>query len=205
MSISFGTANLLHAISSYVLVLGVLLTAVGTIGQLWMGYIKEGYQKAEISEARTAAQESGERAQSAEEEIQKIQAPRSFNAEVRSSVINRLEQFPGQIFTGVIAPSGIDTRRLWIAIDGLLQKSGWNRVEPAGLASGDPPAGIAIESQPGVIVAIDQEYYEAVGEPARALVEELNNSGIETKLGFGRDHKEKRDNIITIRIGPKPQ
>ncbi|WP_420426821.1 hypothetical protein [Algiphilus sp.] len=205
MSISFGTASLLHTVSSYILILGVILTAIGTIGQLWMGYIKEDYRQTEIAEARTAAQESGERAQNAEEEVQRIQAPRRLDSEVRGEVLEQLSAFSGQEFTAVIAPSGFDVRPLWIALDKLLREAGWSRAKPAGLASGDPPAGIAIESQPGVQVVIDRQHYEIVGEAALVLVDALNKLGVEAAPGFGRDHKEKRDNIITLRIGPKPQ
>lgn len=205
MSISFGTASLIHTVSSYILILGVILTAVGTIGQLWMGYIKEDYRQTEIAEARHAAKESGERAQSAEEKIRKVQAPRSLNTEIRSEAVDQLSAFAGQEFTAVISPSGFDVRPLWVAIDELLREAGWVRAMPAGLASGDPPAGIAIESQPGVNVVIDREQHETVGATALLLVDALNKLGVETALGFGRDHKEQRDSIITVRIGPKPQ
>jgi hypothetical protein len=205
MTISIGTASLIHTLSGYILILGVILTTVGTISQLWMGYIKEDYQKTEIAETRTAAKESGERAKSAEEKIQKVQAPRSLNTEVRGEVVDQLSVFTGQDFTAVISSTGFDVRQLWVAIDELLREAGWIRVMPAGLASGNPPAGIAIESQSGVNVVIDQKQYETVGVKALLLVDALNKIGVEAALGFGRDHKEQRDTIITVQIGPKPQ
>lgn len=205
MTISLSTASFLHSVSGYALVLGVLLTAVGTVGQLWMGGIKETYQEAEVSEAKTVAKESGERARSAEGEVQLLRAPRALNPEVREHTVQQLSRFKGQEYAAVLASSGFDVRPLWVAIDELLREAGWSRGNPAGLASGDPPAGIAIEAQPGLYVVIDPEHYGLVGEPAKALVDALNESGVEAHLGGGRDHKEKRDNIITVRVGPKPQ
>ncbi|MGB5064815.1 MAG: hypothetical protein WBQ37_13810, partial [Candidatus Competibacter sp.] len=82
---------------------------------------------------------------------------------------------------------------------------GWKRVDPAGLASGDPPAGIAIESSPGVVLTIDRDSYPKLAPATETLATVLNQSHIDTKLVFGRDFKEKRLNVITIRIGPKPQ
>ena len=201
---SSNTVNLLHSISSYILVIGVLLTLVGTVGQIWTGRLKEQRQQAEVARAHASANESIERARSAEKQLDRLQRPREIPAAIRQQAIARLSKYASQEFAGVLASSGFDVRPFWVDVDDLLREAGWARVEPAGLSSGSPPAGIAIEATPGVQVTFDPRFTEGIEQVAVDLASVLNDSGVDAVTQYGRDDKENREHVITVRVGPKP-
>src|SRR5699024_12799348 len=107
---SSNTVNLLHSISSYILVIGVLLTLVGTVGQIWTGRLKEQRQQAEVARAHASANESIERARSAEKQLDRLQRPREIPAAIRQQAVARLSKYASQEFAGVLASSGFDVR-----------------------------------------------------------------------------------------------
>jgi hypothetical protein len=205
-------ADLLFSISNVALIVGLALTVVATIVSVWMANVREGYSKIELSEANKRIAEADARAVGANAraveaalQLEKFKAPRTLSDEQRELVISQVRAFAGQEYTAVISPAGVDVRPLWVTLDRTLAAAGWSRVNPAGLATGNPPAGIAVDPGVGIAIVIDRKSLPGIGPAAQTLVAALNSTGIESELAFGNDPKEKRANIITILIGLKPQ
>jgi hypothetical protein len=158
-----------------------------------------------LADANERAAQAEQKAAEAKLALERFRAPRTLNPQEQQFIISNLRNFSGQEYTALLAPSGFDVRPLWIALNKILTQAGWSRVDPAGLASGDPPAGILIEPTPGITIAIDLDSYPKVGPAAEALTSALLQAHIDSRLAFGRDIKEKRLHVVTIIIGPKPQ
>jgi hypothetical protein len=213
------TADRLFALSNVLLILSLSLTVVATIGVVWMANVREGYLKRDLSEANTriaeanaageaarlAAAEANKRAAEAALELERFKAPRTLPNEQQQHVASRVRQFVGQEYTAVLVPGSFDAPILWTDLDKALTSAGWSRMPPAGLATGQPPAGVALVPASGSIIAIDRSRPTGVMSAASALIQALNSVGLDAKAGLTQDPKEKRPNIITIRIGLKPQ
>jgi hypothetical protein len=132
------------------------------------------------------------------------QAPRTITDAQRESIAAQLVRFQGQEYNGVLAAPGLDARPLWAALNQALTRAGWTRVDPAGAASGDPPAGILVESVPGVVVTIDRPALSTAGPVAQALAAALKSIHLDATFSFWHDFKETRPNVITVLIGAKP-
>ena len=157
--ISREVAEFIHQVSGYALVIGVVVTLLATVGQLWSDRVREHYQALDLAEAderisaageisisaREAAIIAEERARAAEAELLELRTPRSIDASQRRSIVASLERFAGQTFSGSIFSGAWDGRIFWADIVDLLEAAGWIRLEPAGLAAGNPRA-IAYDS-----------------------------------------------------------
>jgi type II secretory pathway pseudopilin PulG len=212
MAFSLKTASTIYSAANYGIIAGVLITAIATIFQIWMGRVKEQYSQqalsqanAKIIEARNEGSKARAAAESASNELHSLKAPRDLNKSEADSFIAAMASLSPQKYTAVISSSGFDVRPLWHQLNDLLNKAGWELVDPAGLASGNPPAGIAIEGRPGVMITIAEESPTGTIKAGDKLVQALKKSGIEASLGLGRDQKETRTDVVTLRIGPKPQ
>ena len=155
--------------------------------------------EAELRDAKTKAAKALETAT----ELDKRQAPRTIPTAAGLEMVANLKIFSGQKYTAVIASTGGDVQPLWSSIDQLLTQAGWTRVEPAGLAVGNPPAGVLIAPSPGIILAIDESSRDSIGPAVEYLSKSLNLININTGLTFGRDPKETRLDVLTLIIGPK--
>jgi hypothetical protein len=155
--------------------------------------------EAELRDAKTKAAKALETAT----ELDKRQAPRTIPTAAGLEMVANLKEFSGQKYTAVIASTGGDVQPLWSSIDQLLTQAGWTRVKPAGLAVGNPPAGVLIAPSPGIILAIDESSRDSIGPAVEYLSKSLNLINIDTVLTFGRDPKETRLDVLTLIIGPK--
>lgn len=212
MTFSLKTASSIYSAANYGIIAGVLITAIATIFQIWMGRVKEQYSQqalnqanAEIIEARNEGSEAQATAESASNELNSLKAPRELTKSEADSFVATMTSLSPQKYTAVISSSGFDVRPLWHQLNDLLNKAGWELVEPAGLASGNPAAGIAIEGRPGVMITVAEESPTSTIKAGDKLVQALREFGVEASLGLGRDQKEVRTNVVTLRIGPKPQ
>lgn len=157
-----------------------------------------------IAEAHATAEDANARALEATLELARFREPRQLNEEQRRAIATDLRDFTGQKFTASLASSSQDARLLWASLEGALRDAGWQRVEPAGFASGEPPAGIVIEAISGVRVIAANPTGQGTINAGRALAGALEATGIAAQFGGQADPKETRPNVIWIVIGLKP-
>jgi hypothetical protein len=212
-------AETLSTVANISLIASLAIGVISTVIISWMGHIKEEYLKRDLAEAdekialanaageqaKKEAAEANQRAVQAALDLAKFRAPRMIGTEQGIAIVGKLKDFEGQTYTGVLASSGFDIASLWARIDQLLQQARWVRGAPAGLSVGHPPAGVAVQADNGVTVAFKREAVDTAGIAAEALVKALLEAGITAQLGYIGDPKEKRHNVVTIRVGAKPQ
>lgn len=134
--------------------------------------------------------------------LEKFKAPRSVSAEGQKHITEAVASFAGQQFCGMVAGSVLDARFLWRTIDKLLREAKWERVQPWGLATGDPPAGVPLSPNDGVTVFFPKDSPE-LWHAGKALVDALNNSGVKAYLTEDSG-PQQRAKILVIEIGTKP-
>jgi|ERR1051325_5112846 hypothetical protein len=202
--------NSFETLSKLQTALAILVTALGIITltlKVRADHLKKAVDARRAGERERVDKELKEKtaqALTATAALEARQAPRTITEAQRQSVVAQVSQFHGQEYTGVLASSGLDARPLWAALAQGLAEAGWTRVEPAGAASGDPPAGILVESVPGIVVTIDRPGLATAGPAAQALAAALKSIQLDATFSFWHDSKETRPNVITIIIGAKP-
>jgi hypothetical protein len=199
---------------------------LGTFGSIQMGAIKERFaderiaeNEAETARALESAAQAAQRASEADAqaaranaraleaglELARFKAPRELTTPQQSELSRALSSFVGQKYTAVIVPAGFDVGVFWQSLDVALSGASWSRVPPAGLAVGNPPAGVSVGHEIGITVGLMPEAPAATLAAAKALIDALAEAGHAAKQTATTDHKEKRTDVITLRIGIKPQ
>jgi hypothetical protein len=154
-------------------------------------------------QTQDARKETARLASEAEKARQKA-APRSLSKEQQDDLVGKISSFRGTKFAGLVAGSVADAWPLWILLDNTLRSAGWERVAPAGLAAGDPPAGVAIAPASGVTVIVPKESASELAPIAVVLAVALNEAGIAAAVAQSTG-PQSRPGIIVVEIGPKPQ
>jgi hypothetical protein len=131
-------------------------------------------------------------------------APRSFSAEQQREISAKLKPFAGQHFSGQVASSVPDAWPLWLLLEAALRGAGWIRDPPMGLTTGDPPAGIPVAPNEGVVIFVPKDDIPSIGPAADALSIELRKVGVAAAV-FHDIGAQTRAKIMVIEIGMKPQ
>lgn len=155
----------------------------------------------QIAEANARGAEANAKALEAQLALETFKAPRMLSPEQRARISEKLKQFAGQTFSGSVSIGAGDGRTLWAQIAGALQAANWERVQPPGLATGEPPAGVPLVIRPGVRIlfaaqrfdlqpkaealaaAISAEGIDAIGRPAHGTAVEANPEAIRIEIG----------------------
>ena len=93
----------------------------------------------------------------------------------------------------MVSPAAADARPLWIDLDRVLATANWSRVDPSGLAIGDPPAGIPIDAPPGVTIVGAESNAAVLGPAIFTLAEVLGATGILVTTTFTNQKRLKKD------------
>lgn len=138
------TADFLFALSNIVLIIGLSLSAVATIGAVWMANVRDEYLRRDLAESRRSVAEAnaaGEEAQAAAAaanvraaeaalELEKLRAPRALTEEQRRRLISRVREFANQEYTAVLTSGGFDVPRLWQDLNQALTDAGMDKDGP---------------------------------------------------------------------------
>jgi hypothetical protein len=158
---------------------------------------------ADAETARAQIAEANARALEAQLALEKFKAPRSLNSEQRENLIADLTRFAGQKFSGIVAGGIPDASKFWSELVATLTAAKWQLLPPAGDAAGNPPAGIPINPNVGVIIALPLGEEGTCGPPAIALATGLSNAGI-AATAIRSANPQNRNGVIVIAIGSKP-
>ena len=198
----------------------VALGVIGVAGVIFLPDAKRGMQKglallciatllvglalARFGESALLA-EARERTSVAELELTRLTTPRTLAPDAQQRVSARLKAFAGQEFEGQVAPGSEDAQALWQVLDNTLAAANWVRVPPAGLAVGDPPAGVPLAPNSGVTVFVAASRANELATAAQALAAALMAEGIIAGVSASAGPRmEQRPNVIAIEIGRKP-
>jgi phosphoglucomutase len=210
--ISQNVANFWNYLANIGVIVGALLTAISVVVQIWTGSIKETYDeqkiedtKIELGKAKESALEAHSLAGQYAAQLENYLALRAIKAEYWGASVETLKQYSGFEYNASLSSSGEDVQVLWRQLDQLLTESGWSRIAPAGISSGFPPAGVMIGQFEGSSIGVGLQASNEVKAAAQDLARVLTESGIQTQLVIGQDHKEKNAQVITLRIGAKPR
>jgi len=213
---SLQTADRLFSVSNALLIVGLALTVVATVGVVWMANIREGYLKRELAEAsakgeeaRAVAAVANERAAEANEKAEterlariKLEAkiaPRRLSSEQRRRMVAALSASARHQFT--ITSRMLDTEGADFALDisAALVESNWHLVFFGKMWTRDIP-GVsvgAVEGEPLDSISPLSNALDAAGI-AHQIVNIANNDTTTIPETFRRG-------IVTILIGSKPQ
>jgi len=198
----------------------VALGVIGLAGVILLPDAKRGLQKglalfliaillaglvlARFGESALLA-EARERASVAELELTRLTTPRTLTPDAQRRVAARVKAFAGQEFEGQVAPGSEDAQALWAVLDKTLGAANWVRVAPAGLAVGEPPAGVPLAPNSGVTVFVAASRANELAAPAQALAAALMAEGVIAGVSASAGPRmEQRPNVIAIEIGRKP-
>jgi hypothetical protein len=162
---------------------------------------------ADAESARAAIAAANARALEAQAELAKFKAPRTISAAQRGRIAEKMKQFTGQEYFGMVASDVGDAWDLWREISLALELAGWQSIPPPGLAVTQygPPAGIPIAPLEGVMVWHVAARWNDLHPRAEALAKALTAEGVLTGSGPATGDVEKRPDAVMIVIGPKPQ
>jgi hypothetical protein len=224
--VSQGVADLIFNAANIGLIVGAALVLVATIAVFWTGGIRERYAEirisgneaetakanadvgkanAEITKAKAAIAEANARALEAQLALEKFKAAREIPPEQRARIAEKLKQFSGQEFIGLVATSVGDAWGLWQRINLTLEMAGWVRLPPPGLAVGTPPAGVPRTPDAGVIVFFYAQLWADLHLRAEALAAALTAEGIPAGAGPAPVPSVQNPRALAIVIGPKSQ
>jgi hypothetical protein len=164
--ISASLADRLFALSNVVLILGAAAVLIGTIGAIVMSGVREQFANERISANETAtaqataesdaakrdAAAATERAALAEQraaeanlELARFKAPRAISPEQRNRIAEKMKEFTGQEYAGMVASDVGDAWSLWREIGLSLELAGWRSRLLSGPVATQygPPASIA--------------------------------------------------------------
>ena len=139
--------------------------------------------------------------------LQKQIGPRVISREQRERIIEKMKQFSGQEYSGMVASDVGDAWDLWREISLALELANWRRLPPSGLAatSYGPPAGIPIAPQPGVMILFAASRWNQLHARAQALADAITAEGIAAGPGPASGTVDQKPDALMIVIGPKPQ
>jgi hypothetical protein len=163
----------------------------------------------QVSRLQRDAADANARALEAQAELEKFRAPRRFvPPEQHARIVEKLRQFAGQQFFGLLAERAADAWPLWEQIAGLLQQADWELVNPTKTPFGGPSVGTAgiTRSGVGILYPVPGPISSAgLQTNAQTLADALNEAGI---FAFARTYEgqpaEAAPDAIRIEIGPKP-
>jgi hypothetical protein len=222
--ISASLADRLFALSNVVLILGAAAVLIGTIGAIVMSGVREQFANERISANETAtaqataesdaakrdAAAATERAALAEQraaeanlELARFKAPRAISPEQRNRIAEKMKEFTGQEYAGMVASDVGDAWSLWREIGLSLELAGWRSRLLSGPVATQygPPASIARAPLEGVMIWYSAMHSNHVRAPAEALAKALKSEGTQTGSGPTSDNTS----AVIIVIGPKPQ
>jgi hypothetical protein len=223
LAISNSSANSIYSLSGIVLVVGAVLTLLGTIGAIWSSGIRERFADERIAtnEAQTAkanadAAHANEHAAQLEKEAAEAQlkledlrrqvAPRQVNREVFLSLIKGQPKAPVELVYLRDDPECFDVaQQIWR----LLQDAGWQVSPPSPILDSSTldPLPMSVDGQPsGVTVvthsATEQEINGKVITPWTALRDALMHS-IGKLSGHAGGHNPPPNGTLRIVVAPR--
>lgn len=217
-SISSSQADNIFVASNWILIAGAFAVFVGTIGSITMGAAREYFAnerlaanevavqraKAESEIAKEGAAKATARALEAQLALAKFKAARELSPDQRTALIEAMKPFAGHRFSGMVAAAVSDARPLWNALAASLKRAGWIFELPAGLARGEPPAGVPISPNEGVTIFVPAQEISELAPAANALYAALNAAGIKTFEAKDGGPQAKAG-VLAIEVGTKPQ
>jgi hypothetical protein len=205
-SIVFDWANI-------ALICSLVAGVISTVLIVWTGNAKEAYLRSDVvsateraTNADTRAAEATAKAEAerlARVEIEARIAPRRLDDVQQRAIADSLSKYRGQKYSAMIAQT-TDGKTLWVALDKTLRLAGWIRLPPAGLSSGAPPAGVAINPEPGVWIGVNPHHMQDIGLAASALKLALENEGIDAAWYREEGPMMSAPDSLLIVIGAKP-
>jgi hypothetical protein len=223
---SFETASSIFDWANWFLLGALAIGVVSTGLVIWMGNIKEGYLRSDLSEARLDAThavlqitilskeiaDANERAATAEQRaaeatlaLAQFKSARSLSPEQQQRIADKLKPFAGTIFDAGIGPMG-DPEPLYLlrSISAALSLAGWQFIAWTGegltLTEAPMPA-IGSTMVTNVIVDVHPDRWERFGAAATTLAKALAVEGIDA-IADSKD-TSINTNAIHIRIGRK--
>ncbi len=137
--------------------------------------------------------------------LQEALAPRSLSETDRLTLSSKLKVFAGQQYAASLPGNDLEARSLWVSLDKVLSEAGWQRVDPAGAKAGDPPAGIGLDLNSGIQVAVEPGSSNTTASAALRLAEGLVQAKVQSKAERVNPQFAPRPNVIVLNIGPKPR
>jgi hypothetical protein len=156
------------------------------------------------AEANERAAKANARAVEAQAELEKFRAMRILSPEQHERIVEKLQQFPGQEFSGAIGMGVGDGALLWRHLAGILQRAGWTLVRPPGSTTGDPPHTTPTLTTRGVIIMFSARKVVELLPRAQALAEAIAAEGIDAMWAPAHGAVDSMPNAIRIEIGLKP-
>jgi hypothetical protein len=179
------------------------LTVVFLAAQLISGQIAKRFQK-QIDAARELkiAELNNETAK-----LRKQIAPRMISREQRQRISQKMKQFAGQDYSGMVASDVGDAWDVWREVSLSLELANWHRLPPPGLAATQygPPAGVAVAPQAGVMILFAGARWNELHSRAQALADAITAEGIAAGAAPATGVVESRPTALMIVVGPKPQ
>jgi hypothetical protein len=195
-------------------VLGIAIELVGTIGIFATSLRIETEHRSEIADLNSETARVNERAANAERdadnarlELAKFKAPRTLNFEQQERITDALKPFARTPFSFCVLPEP-EPGNLMQQIASALGAAGWSWkpwVSNTGLAfqvPGEPGAGV-INSLVGLTIEISEKRQSDLTKPALALTSALKAEGIKAQSLFATGDSAMPDSVH-VYIGQKP-
>jgi len=210
---SLQTADWLFSASNIALIFGLALTALATIGAIWMANVREQYLKRELSKANeriaslqkdtvelgAKTAEANARAAEATLELARLKAPRTLNADQQARMVEKLKQYTGREYSFNVFPDP-EPIALMRTIDNLLKTAGWVRIPSQVGDIVTEGAGHATDT--GLQIGIKPTSDDEVRNLAVLLASIFTSEGIPAVAASIADLKN--DKAININVGKKP-
>ena len=205
------------------LLLATLLILIGVVGEYEFGSKAAQLSEKAVADAQRDAKQAEQRAEEANLALAQFKAPRAISPEQRDCIVEKMKEFAGQEYTGMIGSGVVDAQELWREIGLSLDLAGWKNwccvSRPIDRLYGHeatiwqaPVGGVHIfwptlgpndlsrplEEQRAKALKAD-----GMRPPAQALAEALTAEGLPAFSGPMIDINNHP--VVVISIGPKPQ
>lgn len=211
MWLTYDRASLISDAANVVLLVSLAVGVVASLIVFWMGNLKEGLLRSDVAAANEAAERAKidsaaakDNAAAAQAELIRIREPRTLNSQQKDLIAQQVAVYAGQEFSGLVASGVPDAMPLWQSITTSLSAAGWKLLPPAGLAVGQPPAGVPVAPEVGITILVHVDAAERLRPVTTTLSSALSQHLNSVRIGLHKVSEKGRESAIVIEIGTKP-
>lgn len=198
------SADSVYSYANVFLIFSLVVGVLATFAIAASGKIRDEALNREIAASNERAAEANARALEASLALEKFKAPRSLSMEAQQRIVAKVKPFAGTQFN-VSATQDKEALNLLMGIEDALNAAEWKELKMIGEGTlrrnGRPSVILVVEV--GVSIQVAQSMKEKLLPTAKALVEALNEEGIDARDEFTWNNSNS--DIIHVVVGQKPQ